>query len=121
AVTDRIPIQRQLSKTAALTGEPVYKETSSERLQGRLRQPGSSLVFGTIQKYRVLDSDEDDSETGGTGEKALFPVLNESEEILVLVDEAHRSHTNTLHANLLRGLPNAAKIGFTGTPILSAD
>ena len=34
-----------------------------------------------------------------------FPVLNESEEILVLVDEAHRSHTRTLHATCARRCP----------------
>ncbi len=50
-----------------------------------------------------------------------FPVLNESEDILVLVDEAHRSHTRSLHRNLRRALPNAAIIGFTGTPILSKE
>jgi type I restriction enzyme, R subunit len=48
-------------------------------------------------------------------------VLNESEEILVLVDEAHRSHTRSLHRNLRRAIPNAAIIGFTGTPILSKE
>ncbi len=50
-----------------------------------------------------------------------FPMLNESEDILVLVDEAHRSHTRTLHRNLRKALPNAAIIGFTGTPILSNE
>ena len=45
-------------------------------------------------------------------------MLNDDEAILVLVDEAHRSHTNTAHANLMRALPNCAKIGFTGTPII---
>jgi type I restriction enzyme R subunit len=50
-----------------------------------------------------------------------FPVLNESEAILLLVDEAHRSHTRTLHARLMQGLPNCAQIGFTGTPILEED
>jgi len=50
-----------------------------------------------------------------------FPQLNDSEEILVLVDEAHRSHTRTLHRNLRKALPNAAIIGFTGTPILSTE
>ncbi len=49
-----------------------------------------------------------------------FPLLNDSEEILLLVDEAHRSHTSTLHRNLHSALPNAAIIGFTGTPIISA-
>lgn len=47
--------------------------------------------------------------------------LNSSENILLLIDEAHRSHSNTLHAYLSLALPNAAKIGFTGTPIVSAE
>ncbi|TIP80450.1 MAG: type I restriction endonuclease subunit R, partial [Mesorhizobium sp.] len=51
------------------------------------------------------------------GERPAFPVLNESENVLVLVDEAHRSHSSGLHQNLLDALPNAARIGFTGTPI----
>jgi len=51
------------------------------------------------------------------GERKAFPVLNESENVLVLIDEAHRSHTSGLHQNLLDALPNAARIGFTGTPI----
>lgn len=50
-----------------------------------------------------------------------FGELNDSPEILVLVDEAHRSHTSALHANLMQALPNCAKIGFTGTPILKKD
>jgi type I restriction enzyme R subunit len=50
-----------------------------------------------------------------------FPVLNESEEILILVDEAHRSHTRSLHRNPRTAFPNAAIIGFTGTPILSHE
>ena len=37
------------------------------------------------------------------------------------MDEAHRSHTRTLHRNLRKALPNAAIIGFTGTPILSHE
>ena len=44
--------------------------------------------------------------------------MNESESILVMVDEAHRSHGSILHANLMAALPNAARIGFTGTPII---
>jgi len=50
-----------------------------------------------------------------------FPILNESEDILVLVDEAHRTQASQLHANLMKALPNCVKIGFTGTPILVGD
>jgi len=49
----------------------------------------------------------------------LFPIWNTSENILILTDEAHRSHTSMLHANMMRALPNAAKIVFTGTPIIA--
>jgi type I restriction enzyme, R subunit len=48
-------------------------------------------------------------------------VLNTSEEILILVDEAHRTQAGDLHANMMRALPNAARIGFTGTPIIMGD
>ena len=48
-------------------------------------------------------------------------MLNEDEAILVLVDEAHRSQAGDLQATLLAGLPNCARIGFTGTPILMGD
>ena len=50
-----------------------------------------------------------------------FEVLNEDDGILVLVDEAHRSQAADLHANLLAGLPNCARIGFTGTPIIMGE
>ncbi|MHC5828698.1 MAG: DEAD/DEAH box helicase family protein, partial [Nostoc sp.] len=54
-------------------------------------------------------------------ETEQFPILNDSEDILVLVDEAHRTQASQLHANLIRALPNCAKIAFTGTPILVGD
>ncbi|GAA4920129.1 type I restriction enzyme R subunit [Streptomonospora salina] len=47
--------------------------------------------------------------------------VDESENVLILVDEAHRSQTSQLHANLMAALPNAARIGFTGTPIIMGD
>ena len=53
--------------------------------------------------------------------EAEYPEVNPSEKILMLIDECHRSHTLSLHANLMRALPNAAKIGFTGTPIMNRD
>ena len=53
--------------------------------------------------------------------EAAYPEVNPSEKILLLIDECHRSHTLGLHANLMRALPNAAKIGFTGTPIMNRD
>ncbi|MER6141625.1 type I restriction endonuclease [Streptomyces sparsogenes] len=49
-----------------------------------------------------------------------FRECSDSTQVLVLVDEAHRSHTSVLHACLRDALPNAARIGFTGTPIMKS-
>lgn len=54
-------------------------------------------------------------------DESIYPEVNPSEKILLLIDECHRSHTLGLHANLMQALPNAAKIGFTGTPIMNRD
>ena len=107
-VTDRTKLEKQLADTAVLTGEPLERARKVKELQTLLRAEGAGLVFGMIQKVQER----------GAGELGL---LNDSEEILLLVDEAHRSHTKTLHANLIQALPNCAKIGFTGTPIMEAD
>lgn len=130
-VTDRTDLEDQLSGTAALTGESVEVATSAEALRTLLRRKGPGLVFGMIQKQRGGDA------AGEPGLKAedlpkhmvrepdpppyLPQVLNDDESILVLVDEAHRSQAGDLHAMLQTGLPNCARIGFTGTPILMGD
>ena len=110
-VTDRIDLEQQLAGTAALTGETVRVARSGSEAQALLSQPGPAVVMVMIQKYRHAEGD-------GLSEIDDFGVLNESEAILVLVDEAHRSHASTLHASLMAALPNAARIGFTGTPII---
>jgi type I restriction enzyme, R subunit len=111
-VTDRRPLQKQLSETAALTGDVVKIPDSSAKLKEALAERGPALVFGTIQKYQDRVDDGEDADV------PEFPVLNEDESILVMVDEAHRSHAKKLHANLLQALPRSARIGFTGTPII---
>jgi type I restriction enzyme R subunit len=110
-VTDRKQLQKQLSDTAELTGEPVKIAKTAAQLKSLLAEKGPGLIFALIQKYRGdegLDAASRDE----------FPVLNEDESVLVMVDEAHRSHASALHANLLKALANCARIGFTGTPII---
>lgn len=124
-VTDRKDLQRQLSDTAELTGETVKVARTTAKLKELLAEKGPGVVFVMIQKYQERDAsgidDEDGDESGirdAAAEVGQFPVLNEDESILVMVDEAHRSQGSALHANLLRALPNCARIGFTGTPII---
>ncbi|MDH6100189.1 type I restriction endonuclease subunit R [Anabaenopsis sp. FSS-46] len=111
-VTDRVDLQKQLSNTASLTNETVLKATNTEELKTLLRQSSPDLIFATIQKYQQRDEDI-------TTETEQFPILNDSEDILVLVDEAHRTQASQLHANLMAALRNCARIGFTGTPIVT--
>ena len=131
-VTDRKDLQGQLSITATLTGEVVEVADSTAGVKRLAQRKGPGLVFATIQKYRNADTENDAPLTADdlprveeskaaykVGEK--FEVLNEDESILVLVDEAHRTQAGDLHANLLAGLPNCARIGFTGTPIIMGD
>ncbi|KGC65822.1 type I site-specific deoxyribonuclease, HsdR family protein [Burkholderia pseudomallei] len=131
-VTDRKDLQGQLSVTATLTGETVEVAESNEGVKALARRRGPALIFATIQKYRNADTqgdmllEADDLPKAAESKAAYkaeqkFEVLNEDETILVLVDEAHRTQAGDLHANLLAGLPNCARIGFTGTPIIMGE
>ena len=115
-VTDRRDLEDQLSDTATLTGDVITRVMDTGALQNVLAQEGADLVFAMIQKYQQRDEEAPDEDGGEP-----FPVLNTSESILVLIDEAHRSQASDLHANLMHALPNCAKIGFTGTPIIMGD
>ncbi|HXH55906.1 DEAD/DEAH box helicase family protein, partial [Iamia sp.] len=128
-VTDRTDLQIQLGATAELSGETVKVARSSRELRTHLSPRGPGLVMAMIQKYRAdLASGVGAGSSGDGGDLRLaggdddqgdrLDDLNTDEAILVLVDEAHRSQGSILHANLLAALPNAARIGFTGTPII---
>ena len=126
-VTDRTDLEQQLSLTAALSGESVERASSAEKLQAMLRRKGPGLVFGMIQKQRGGDAagepglKPEDLPRYAARESAPPDVLNEDDSILILVDEAHRGQSGDLQAALQAGLPNCARIGFTGTPILMGD
>lgn len=130
-ITDRRDLEGQLLETARLTGETLSVARSQTKapkggvekapLAELLKRKPPGLVFAMIQKYRGADEKASDKDSA---DGLLDPVpdpLNTSDQIIVLADEAHRSHTSALHARLRAALPNAAHIGFTGTPILDED
>ncbi|MDE0194052.1 MAG: DEAD/DEAH box helicase family protein, partial [bacterium] len=91
-VTDRTDLEEQLSVTAGQAGETVRVARSAADVRELLRRPGPGVVMAMIQKWRDTDGEDGDGEGGdGLGEGDTFGTLNESESILVLVDEAHRS------------------------------
>ena len=128
-LTDRRSLHRQLAETAQLTGEPLTIPKKMAELPSVLKREGKDLIFTLIQRMRSVgpDGEIERDEEAEVNEDALscseedFPevdVHNNSEKILLLVDEAHRSHGSTTHAMMMSALPNCAKIGFTGTPIM---
>lgn len=114
-VTDRTQLQGQLKDTAGLTGETVKLAKTSAEVKSLLSMDRPDVVMAMIQKYR--DTDNGGGGNGLVGDES-FGVLNDSESILVMVDEAHRSNASALHANLMASMPNAVRVGFTGTPIV---
>ena len=48
-----------------------------------------------------------------------FDTINDSDRILLLIDEAHRTQGGDMGDNLFSAFPQAARIGFTGTPLLT--
>lgn len=104
-VTDRTQLEDQLSETSQSIGFTVKVADSINRLKELLASDASDLVMAMIHKFREADLTE------------IFPELNASPYILVMTDEAHRSQYSKLAANLDKGIPNATRIGYTGTPI----
>ena len=104
-VTDRTQLEDQLRETSQSIGFTVKTANRIRELKKLLRTDTSDLVMAMIHKFREVDLTE------------TFPRLNDSPNILVMTDEAHRSQYKLLGANLDRAIPNATKIGYTGTPI----
>ncbi|MFI7708009.1 type I restriction endonuclease subunit R [Nonomuraea sp. NPDC049480] len=109
AVTDRTQLQDQLQETMQLSGEKVDIAKSSARARTYLGRSGPGVVFVMIQK----------NQDGSPKDRMDMGEVNTDDSIVVLIDEVHRSHTASLGANLRDALPNAARIGFTGTPIMT--
>lgn len=138
-VTDRIQLEGQLKGSASLAGETVYHADSKDGLAELMRDTSCNIVFTMVQKYQdretpafddyevpeyemlkaAAPSEDKKGEYKLPPKPIIFPIWNASEKILILTDEAHRSHTSMLHANMMRVLPNAVNIGFTGTPIIA--
>jgi len=112
-VTDRTQLEDQLSGTGKSIGQTVKiaewinpdPKRPNKSLKELLATDTPDLIMAMIQKFQEADLRE------------IFPRLNESPNILVMIDEAHRSQYKLLGANLDRALPNAARIAYTGTPI----
>jgi type I restriction enzyme, R subunit len=111
AVTDRLDLDQQLwEQFASQTdlAEVVKRADSISELHDLLDIPADDIVFTTIQKFQP--------EAEGP-----MPVISDRRNIVVIADEAHRSEYGEYAQNITLALPYATRIGFTGTPIETAD
>lgn len=109
-VTDRDELDRQIYKTFSATGAITEAEahaTSRAHLRQLLTED-HRYVFTLIHKF-------------GTAQGEIFPKLSDRQDIIVITDEAHRSQYDTLALNMRSALPNAAFLGFTGTPLIAGE
>jgi type I restriction enzyme, R subunit len=115
AVTDRTDLDNQLAETFSRTHLASSVEQAEEIAGGPsglhelLNVPAGGIVFTTIQKFTPPHAGEE------------MPVLSERANVIVIADEAHRSQYATFAENITLALPEATRIGFTGTPVESAD
>ncbi len=108
----------------ALIGD-VVQAKSVDDLRSRLRTQGGEVICTTIEKFTLKNGESE------------HPRLSERHNILIVADEAHRTQygfsselrrsgrgfytSQGFARNMRQALPNAAYIGFTGTPIDKED
>ncbi|MFD1244268.1 type I restriction endonuclease subunit R [Paralysiella testudinis] len=113
-VTDRVDLENQLSATFMSGGELVGKRdktqamaTSGKRLAEQIGRGNERIMFTLVQKFNSAIR--------------LPECFNDSADLIVLVDEGHRSQGGENHIYMKQVLPNAAFVAFTGTPLLKDD
>jgi len=120
-ITDRTQLDEQLSTTFRdAQGETVYNANSVKELKSLIQKDSSDLVTAMVQKFADLEK----SQTSASGKHKVasgFENLNPSDKIIVLADEAHRTQFGGLAMTINAALPNAPKVGFTGTPLLKTQ
>ncbi len=113
-VTDRVDLEGQLSGTFVSGGELAGKDdkakamaTSGQKLAQQIGSGKERIIFTLIQKFNSATK--------------LPECVNTSPDIIVLIDEGHRSQGGENHVRMKLALPNAAFVAFTGTPLLKED
>ncbi len=109
-LTDRDELNKQISDTfenCGLLGKTKASQfiaTSGSDLIAKLKG-NPSFIFTLIQKFNMPEA------------QPIYP----DHDIIIISDEAHRSQYGIFADNMMKLLPTAVRIGFTGTPLLSSD
>ncbi len=104
-VVDRIDLDTQITATFNAADIPnMIGAATRQELQSLLAADTRKIIITTIHKFGEADGR-----------------LNERSNIIVMVDEAHRTQEGDLGRKMRDALPNAFLFGLTGTPINKRD
>ena len=117
-VTDRIDLETQLARnfmTGGAFGSSIATQKDGEKsrtlsgrdLAQRIGKGTERITFTLVHKFNIASK--------------LPECRNDSADMIVLVDEGHRSHGGETHERMKKALPKAAYIAFTGTPLLKDE
>ena len=118
-------LEEQLTATAKLIGGKVNVIESSAALRDQLGTNASDLNMVMVHKFM-----EREEQLPAVVQQALgtyspppsgkgFGLVNCSERILLMIDEAHRTQGSDLGDNVFEAFPNATRVAFTGTPLIT--
>ncbi|MEO0012812.1 MAG: hypothetical protein RLZZ535_1201, partial [Cyanobacteriota bacterium] len=124
-INDRLDLEEQLAKTATLIGGRVNVIDSRETLRTQLATDTSDLNMVMVHKFQQRDCALPFRVAEALGTYQAMPsgntfgIVNNSERIVLMIDEAHRTQGSDLGDNIFEAFPNAARIAFTGTPLIT--
>ena len=124
-VNDRQDLEEQLGDTATLIGGRVNVIESRQGLRAHLATDSSDVSMVMVHKFQEHKQTLTNTVADALGTYLAMPagktfgVVNSSERIILMIDEAHRTQSSDLGDNLFEAFPNAARIAFTGTPLIT--
>jgi len=124
-VNDRQDLEEQLGDTATLIGGRVNVIESRAGLRQHLATDSSDINMVMIHKFQEQKQALPNHVAEALGTYRALPAgktfgeVNASGRILLMIDEAHRTQGSDLGDNLFEAFPNAARIAFTGTPLIT--
>src|SRR5690625_2386454 len=105
-VTDRVDLDNQIYTTFQHTSLRPNKENTGSHLLDLINDNAADIMTTIVNKF----------ETAADHQEAIL-----SKDIFVLVDESHRTQYGKFHNKMKKIFPNAAYLGFTGTPLMKKE
>jgi type I restriction enzyme, R subunit len=124
-VNDRQDLEEQLGETATLIGARVNVIETRAELRRQLGTDSSDVNMVMVHKFQERKETLTNTVAEALGTYLAIPagqtfgVVNASERIILMIDEAHRTQGSDLGDNLFEAFPNATRIAFTGTPLIT--